>query len=273
MEEGGHGLCEESDTNKLKYRTLFISDVHLGTKGCQADKLIDFLKHRSFEKIYIVGDFIDIWLLKKRLYWPQRHTDVIRKILKRSKKTPVIYINGNHDEFCENFFCQLGNIEICGRVDHITADNRKLLVIHGHQFDCVTKNAKWLSIFGSVAYSILVSMNLAIDGIRKRLGLQKHWSLSSYVKKNIKNAISFIFNFEKALSTYAQSNEYDGVICGHIHTAAIKQVGGTMYYNTGDWVESCTALIEDFDGTLYLVNAWNSPEFVESDRKLLSKKP
>lgn len=230
----------------------------MGTKGFQSSKFISFINQYSFEKIYIVGDFVDIWLLKKRLYWNQEHTDVIRKILKRSKKSDITFIVGNHDEFCCNFFGQFGNIEICNCSEYITVNNKKLLIIHGHQFDYVTKYAKWLSVLGSLAYSVLVSLNLILDNIRHKMKFKKHWSLSSYVKKNIKNAVAFIFNFERALSTFAKTHKYDGVICGHIHTPTIKKIDNIYYLNTGDWVESCTAIMENYNGEIQLINFWNN---------------
>lgn len=242
-------VSEESHPDKIKLKTLFISDTHLGTLGCQAGEILEFLNEHQFEKIYLVGDFIDIWQLSKKRFWNQLHTDVIRKILKKSKRIPVVFITGNHDEFCENFIGQFGNITICDRADYYN-DGKKYLVIHGHQFDYVTKHSKFLAYFGSIAYNWMVKLNFMINHVRHVLGFSNKWSLSSYVKKNVKNAVAFIFNFEKALITYAKQEGYDGVICGHIHSADMKETDGIEYLNTGDWVESCTALIEDMNGNL-----------------------
>lgn len=251
MGRGVQKLQTKSGQDISFHRTLFISDTHLGTRNAQAAKLIDFLSINHFSKIYIVGDFIDVWRLQRSKYWPQKHTDLIRKILKRSKYSEIIYITGNHDEFCLNFLGFLGNIKICEDDIHLTAKNEKILVLHGHQFDNVTKYAKWISKFGDMGYEFLLSTNSLINFFRRIFKL-KHWSLSAYVKSKVKDAVNFMSNFEHAVSKYALKYNVDSVLCGHIHTPAIKKIDEINYYNCGDWVESCTALIEENDGQIKL---------------------
>ena len=249
---------EDSHANRIKYRTLFISDLHLGTKGCQAERFLDFFNKHAFENIYIVGDFIDIWMLKKTVHWPQSHTDIIRKILKRSKHSKIYLLIGNHDEFGKHFLGHFANIEICERLTHITADNKRILILHGHQFDYIIINAKWIAYLGSLAYNLIISMNLFVDKIRRMFGFHRHWSLSSYIKKRVKNAASFIFSFEDTVSKYAKKGGFDGVLAGHIHTPCIKNINGIEYYNSGDWVESCSALVEDCNGKIHMINGWQN---------------
>lgn len=242
---------------RKKYRTLFISDLHLGSMKFQADAFIDFLQQYEFDTIYIVGDFLDIWRMKRRRYWPQRHTDVVRKLLKRSKRSKVIYVLGNHDEFLSTIFFDIrglwGNIEICEQTEHITADGRKMLVFHGQQFDSIVKHAKIMATVGDWSYEVLITMNRWFNKIRSFFGL-KHWSISAYVKKTVKDAVNFISNFEKSVAHYAKMHDADGVIAGHIHTPAVKEIDGVEYYNCGDWVESLSALIEDEHGVIHLMN-------------------
>lgn len=236
-----------------RFRTGWISDIHLGSKGSKADALLQFLRDYEFDKLYIVGDFIDVWQLRRGIYWPQSHNDVIQKILRAGRKgTRVIYIPGNHDEFVAHFFGHFGAVEIMPRDIHTTADGRRLLVIHGHELDTVVQNIKWLAYVGDVGYQFLLRLNAPVNAFRRLLGLH-YWSLSAYVKKNIKNAVSFIGAFEKAIVQYAQRDHVDGVVCGHIHTPAVRTIESTTYYNSGDWVESLSALVEDFDGRIELI--------------------
>jgi UDP-2,3-diacylglucosamine pyrophosphatase LpxH len=236
-----------------RFRTGWISDIHLGSRGSKADALLQFLRDYEFEKLYIVGDFIDVWQLRRGIYWPQAHNDVIQKILRAGRKgTQVIYIPGNHDEFVAHFFGHFGAVEIMPRDIHTTADGRKLLVIHGHELDTVVQNIKWLAYVGDVGYQLLLKLNNPVNVIRRWMGLE-YWSLSAYVKKSVKNAVSFIGAFEKAIVQYAQRDHVDGVVCGHIHTPVIRTIDSTTYYNSGDWVESLSALMEDFDGHIELI--------------------
>ena len=234
------------------HRTGWISDVHLGTRGSQAGALLDFLRDHEFDTLYIVGDLLDLWQLRRGIYWPQAHNDVIQKLLRAGRKgTRVIYIPGNHDEFVAGFFGHFGAVEILPRDIHTTADGRRLLIIHGHELDTVIQNIKWLAYAGDVGYQFLLRLNTPVNALRRLLGLG-YWSLSAYMKKRVKDAVSFIGEFEKAIVHYAAQDRVDGVVCGHIHSPAIRMIGDTAYYNSGDWVESLSALVEDFDGHLEL---------------------
>jgi UDP-2,3-diacylglucosamine pyrophosphatase LpxH len=236
-----------------RVRTAWISDVHLGTRSSNAAALLEFLRDYECERLYVVGDLIDIWQLRRGRYWPQQHNDVIQKILRKARKgVPVIFIPGNHDEFVNSFGGAYGNISIREHAIHQLADGRRMLVIHGHELDTVVQNAKWLAYLGDVGYQFLLSLNPAINFFRRRFGLG-YWSLSAYAKKRVKDAVNFIGEFEKAIVRYAERFSVDAVVCGHIHSAAIRQLGDVTYYNCGDWVESCTALVEQYDGTLDLV--------------------
>jgi len=235
------------------YRTAWISDLHLGTRGCQAGAVLDFLREHDFDTLYLVGDIIDIWALKRGIYWPQEHNDVIQKLLRKSRKgTHLVYIPGNHDEFIHNFLGQFGDIHIQKHAIHETADGRKILIIHGHELDTVIQNIGWLAHLGDLGYKILLELNGVINFFRRLAG-HDYWSLSAYVKNEVKNVVSFISGFEEAVVRYAEDYKVDGVMCGHIHRAAIHKIRGTEYYNTGDWVENCTALLEDYTGQISLV--------------------
>jgi UDP-2,3-diacylglucosamine pyrophosphatase LpxH len=236
-----------------RVRTAWISDVHLGTRTSNAAALLLFLRDYECERLYVVGDLIDIWQLRRGRYWPQQHNDVIQKILRKARKgVPVIFIPGNHDEFVNSFAGSYGNISIQEHAIHNLADGRRMLVIHGHELDTVVQNAKWLAYLGDAGYQFLLSLNPAINFFRRKFGLG-YWSLSAYAKKRVKDAVNFIGEFEKAIVRYAEKFSVDAVLCGHIHSAAIRQIGNVSYYNCGDWVESCTALVEEADGTLELV--------------------
>jgi UDP-2,3-diacylglucosamine pyrophosphatase LpxH len=237
-----------------RVRAAWISDVHLGTRGSNANAVLDFLRDYEFETLYVVGDLIDIWQLRRARYWPQEHNDVIQKILRKARKgTRVVYIPGNHDEFLSDFYGVYGNITIQKHAIHRTADGRRILIIHGHELDTVVQNVKWLAFAGDLGYQFLLSLNPAINFFRRRFGLG-YWSLSAYVKKRVKDAVSFIGKFEAAIVKYAEQYSVDAVMCGHIHSAAIHQFGAVTYYNCGDWVETCCALIEREDGAIELVN-------------------
>src|SRR2546421_7537426 len=239
------------------YRTAWISDMHLGTRGCNATALLDFLRENDFRTLYIVGDLIDIWSLRRGIYWPQQHNDVIQKILRKARKgTRVIYIPGNHDELVTSFCGVYGNIEIKQHAIHVTAASERILIIHGHELDVVVSGSgrmKWLAFAGDLGYQFLLSLNPLINFVRRRFGLG-YWSLSAYAKQTVKDAVSFIGKFEAAVAHYAKRYRVDAVLCGHIHSAAIREFGNVTYYNCGDWVESCTALVEGDDGILSMVN-------------------
>jgi UDP-2,3-diacylglucosamine pyrophosphatase LpxH len=237
-----------------RVRSVWISDVHLGTRGANAAALLEFLRDYDCETLYVVGDLIDIWQLRRGIYWPQEHNDIIQKILRKSRKgTRVVYIPGNHDEMVNQFAGVYGNIAIEAQVVHETADGRKILVMHGHELDTVVQNVKWLAFAGDVGYQFLLSLNPFINFFRRRFGLG-YWSLSAYAKKRVKDAVSFIGRFEEEIVRYATKHSVDAVLCGHIHSAAIRQIGSVTYYNCGDWVESCSAIVERSDGVLELIN-------------------
>lgn len=239
-----------------KYRALFISDVHLGTRGCQAHLLLDFLRHNDAETIYLVGDIIDCWRLKRTWYWPQAHNDVVQKMMRKARKgATIIYIPGNHDEVLRDYVgTHFGGIEVRRRAFHDTADGRKLLIMHGDEFDVVVRHAKWLALLGDWAYVLALGVNTYFNLIRRKLGFQ-YWSLSAYLKSKVKNAVKFIGEYEQALVGEARKEGVDGIVCGHIHHAASELVGNIQYINCGDWVESCTAVAEHYDGRIEVI-AW-----------------
>ena len=240
---------------KLKFRTVWISDTHLGTSGCNGDLLFDFLKSIQPETLYLVGDIIDGWRLKRGWYWPPRHNDVVRRVLKLANKgTRVVYVPGNHDEVLRDYTgLSFGGVEVVSEAIHLTADGRRLLVLHGDEFDGVVLYARWLAFLGDYAYAALLKLNVGFNVVRRRFGLP-YWSLSAHVKKKVKNAVSFISRFEEAVAHAAAERGVDGIVCGHIHSAEIRQFGGVTYYNDGDWVESCTALVEHADGRMEIID-------------------
>lgn len=240
---------------KLKFRTIWISDVHLGTSGCNAAMLLDFLRSIECETLYLVGDIIDGWRLRKGWYWPDAHNEVIRRILKMAHKgTNVVYITGNHDEMLRDYAGMgFGGIHLVNEAVHTTMDGRRLLVTHGDAFDGVVLYARWLAFLGDQAYYMMLRANRWFNRARKLLGMP-YWSLSAYLKKRVKNAVQFVYDFEDAVAHEAQHRGLDGVVCGHIHTAEIRMIGDITYYNDGDWVESCTALTEDFEGGMAILD-------------------
>jgi UDP-2,3-diacylglucosamine pyrophosphatase LpxH len=249
-------ISHEDDAEpKLRVRSIFISDVHLGTPGCQAEALLDFLRHADSRYLYLVGDIIDGWQLKRRWYWHQTHNDVIQKVLRKARKgTRVIYVAGNHDEAVRHFpGVAFGGITIVTEAEHMTADGRRLLVTHGDLFDAVVQGAKWLAHLGDFLYMWSLRVNRWFNHARASLGLP-YWSLAQFLKHKVKNAVSYIGEFERALAAEARRRGFDGVVCGHIHKAEIRDIDGILYCNDGDWVESLTALVELESGELKLVN-------------------
>ena len=237
-----------------RLRTAWISDVHLGTRGSNAAALLDFLRDYEVETLYIVGDLIDVWQMRRGIYWPQQHNDVIQKLLRKARKgTRIVYIPGNHDDFIGGFCGYYGHIAIEKHAYHMTADGRRILVIHGHELDTVVQNARWLAFAGDLGYQFLLSLNPLINFVRRRFGLG-YWSLSAYAKKRVKDAVNFIGEFEAAIVRYAENHAVDAVLCGHIHSAGVRQIGAVTYYNCGDRVETCSALVENFDGEIELLN-------------------
>lgn len=242
-------------SDRRRFRTIWISDVHLGTRGCNADLLVDFLDSVDSDTLYLVGDIIDGWRLKKSWYWPAKHNDIVWRLLKRAKRgTRVIYIPGNHDEMFRQFVgLSFGGIEIRSKAIHETADGRRLLVLHGDEFDAVVLYARWLAVLGDAAYVAMMKLNTLVNKLRARWGMP-YWSLSKHTKHKVKNAVEFISRFEEAVAKAAHDRDLDGVVCGHIHTADERQFGDVIYYNDGDWVEGCTALVEHFNGEMEILH-------------------
>jgi UDP-2,3-diacylglucosamine pyrophosphatase LpxH len=237
------------------YRTIWISDIHLGTRGCSADALLDFLKFTESEYLYLVGDIIDGWRLRKSWYWAQSHNDVIQKVLRKARKgTKVVYVPGNHDEVLRDYVdLQFGGISVVSDAIHVTADGRRLLVLHGDAYDGVVRHARWLAVLGDWAYNLMLAVNHWFNVARRRLGYP-YWSLSAWLKGKVKNAVEYVSRFEVAVAEEAAKRGVDGVVCGHIHKAEIRPMNGVLYCNDGDWVESCTALVEHFDGRLEILH-------------------
>ncbi|HEX3864085.1 MAG TPA: UDP-2,3-diacylglucosamine diphosphatase [Stellaceae bacterium] len=237
-----------------QYRTIWISDIHLGTRGCKAEFLLDFLRCNDARTIYLVGDIVDGWRLRKSWYWPQTHNDVVQKLLRKVRHgTRVIYVPGNHDNWLRDYtMLPFGGVEVVEQAVHVTADGRRLLVIHGDWFDLVVTHARWLAVLGDGAYTLALWVNHHFNKVRYWLGYD-YWSLSAFLKLRVKNAVQYIGSFADALADEARRHDLDGVVCGHIHHAEIRDLGGILYCNDGDWVESCTALVEHFDGRLAIV--------------------
>ncbi len=259
-----------SHRESLRYRTIWISDIHLGTPGCQAGPLLDFLRTVECDTLYLVGDILDAWQLRRKWFWPQEHNDVVQKILRKARKgTRVVYVPGNHDEFArkyENHF--FGGVEVVNDAIHVTALGQRLWIVHGDLFDGVIQCAKWLAYLGDSAYETLLKINSRFNSLRARLGLP-YWSLSKYVKLKVKRAVSFVSDFEHAVVREARRRNVQGVVCGHIHHAELRMIDGILYCNDGDWVESLTALVENLDGSLEILD-WSAHM---RDRSLLDLVP
>lgn len=251
------------------YRSIFVSDVHLGTKDCKAEQLNNFLKHNSCDTLYLVGDIIDAWKIQQNKWrWKQSHTNVVRRVLGHAKRgTRVVFIAGNHDEFLRPMIpygFNFGLIEIHNQIEHIGADGKHYLVTHGDLFDGITRLAPWISFLGDKAYDVVLNLNSKFNWIRRRLGFG-YFSLSKYLKYKVKKAVDFVFKFEENLANYCKKRGFDGVICGHIHHAEIKEINGVTYMNDGDWVESCTALVEHWDGKWEIITWTKESDDVATD--------
>ena len=241
----------------LRVRSIFISDVHLGTRACQAGRLLAFLKAYDAQHLFLVGDIIDFWAMKSRgVYWSEAQNTVVQKVLRRARHhVEVVFVPGNHDEAVrEHLGTSFGNIRVEGDVMHVAADGRRYLVTHGDAFDQVTRYHKWLALLGDGAYAVLVRLNAWLSWLRRTLGIPGYWSLAGYAKRKVKGALSFICDFEESLLRHAKSRGADGVICGHIHAAAMREAGGITYINCGDWVDSCTGVLEHLDGRMELLH-------------------
>jgi len=253
------------------YRSVFLSDIHLGTRGCQAELLLDFLRHTHCDNLFLIGDIVDGWKMKRGLHWPQSHNDVVQKILRQARKgVQVTYIPGNHDDRVRDFCgVHFGGVLVAREAVHQTADGRRFLLVHGDEFDTVVKHAVWIARVGDVAYRAALALNTLFNRIRRSFGFG-YWSLSAFLKSRVKNALKFIDNFEHTLASEARRRGFDGVICGHIHKAQMRDIDGVAYINDGDWVESCTALVEHADGRLEILN-WaqqRSWSMIERARKI-----
>jgi len=244
-----------------KVRSLFLSDIHLGTRACQADRLLAFLKEYDAEYLYLVGDIIDLWAMKRGLYWPKEHNTIVQKILRKARHdTKVIFVPGNHDEGIRRYIgMSFGAVDVVSEHVHVTVNGKKMLIIHGDEYDQVTTYHRWISHLGDLTYTLLVHMNRILSVIRRKLRVSGHWSLADYAKRNVLKAVAFIGDFEKAAVKGASLRKMDGVICGHIHTPVMKVVDGLDYINCGDWVDNCTAVIEECDGSLHLIRT--TPEY------------
>jgi UDP-2,3-diacylglucosamine pyrophosphatase LpxH len=245
---------DDDHDDKLRFRTIWISDVHLGSTACQASLLLDFLRHTESAQLYLVGDIVDGWQLRRRWFWPQSHNDIVQKVLRKARKgTSVVYIPGNHDAFGRHFAeISFGGIELRPEAIHRTADGRRLLVVHGDLFDGVIQCAKWLALVGDRLYILTLHLNRWLNFVRVRLGFP-YWSLSQFLKRKVKNAVSYISDFEEAVAHEARRRGVDGIVCGHIHKAEIRSIDGVLYCNDGDWVESLTALVESDAGELSIL--------------------
>jgi UDP-2,3-diacylglucosamine pyrophosphatase LpxH len=261
-------VANDGPAGGLRVRTVWISDLHLGTPGCQAEALLAFLKHVECETLYLVGDIIDGWQLRRAWYWPQAHNDVVQKLLRKARKgTRVIFVPGNHDEFARKYVQHnFGGIEVADEWIHETADGRRLWVIHGDLFDGVIQCAKWLAHVGDTMYELTLKLNRHLNSLRARLGLP-YWSLSKYLKLKVKRAVSYVSDFEAAVAREARKRDLHGVVCGHIHHAELREIDGVLYANDGDWVESLTALIEHADGRLELFD-WSAHAAQRHDEAL-----
>ena len=255
MDVAANLALAQPDDGPMQVRALFLSDIHLGTRGCQAEKLLDFLREYDADLIYLVGDIVDGWQLKSGWYWPQAHNDVVQKLLRKARKgARIVYVPGNHDEVLRDFYgTHFGGIEVVKDTIHYAADGRRYLVIHGDLFDIVIRHARWLALLGNKAYDLAITLNTYFNAVRRLLGLP-YWSLSQWIKLKVKNAVNFIGEYERTLMAEARRHQVEGVICGHIHHAVLRPDPELTYVNCGDWVESCTAVVEHFDGRFEIID-------------------
>jgi len=240
----------------LRVRSIFLSDIHLGTRACQADHLLAFLRAHETEHIYLLGDIVDFWSLSREVHWPAPHNTFVQKMLKRARHgVRVVFVPGNHDEALREYAgSEFGAIHVQREGMHVAADGRRYLLIHGDEFDQITRYHRWLALLGDAAYTLLVRTNILLSWVRRKLGKPGYWSLAGYAKRKVKGALDFIYGFEASIAHHARQRGMDGVICGHIHSAACKDIDGVRYINCGDWVDSCTAVLEHLDGRIELVH-------------------
>lgn len=239
----------------MKVRSIFLSDIHLGTRGCQAESLLAFLRHYEAEHLFLLGDIVDFWAMRRGIYWTQAQNTVVQKVLRRARHgEKVMLIPGNHDEALREYIgAKFGDIQVAAEHVHATADGRRLLLLHGDEFDQVTRHHRWVAVLGDIAYNALVRINARLSWARRTLRIPGYWSLASYAKRRVKRAVAFVFDFEDAVIHAARERGLDGIVCGHIHSASLHQRDGLLYVNCGDWVDSCTAIVEHPDGQLELI--------------------
>jgi UDP-2,3-diacylglucosamine pyrophosphatase LpxH len=249
----------------MKVRSIFLSDIHLGTRGCQADSLIAFLREYESEHLFLLGDIIDFWAMNRSIHWTAAQNTVVQKVLRRARHgEKVMLIPGNHDEALREFVgASFGDIRVVGEHIHETADGRKLLLLHGDEFDQVTRHHRWLAVLGDIGYNLLVRINSWLSWVRRSLRISGYWSLAGYAKRRVKSAVSFIFDFEDAVIHTVRERGLDGIVCGHIHSATLRETDGVLYINCGDWVDSCTAIVEHPDGRLELIE-WRQTSAVQT---------
>lgn len=239
-----------------RFRSIFLSDVHLGTRACQADQLLSFLRHHESEYLFLVGDIVDFWSMSRGIYWTGQQNTVVQKILKRARRgTRVVFIPGNHDEALREYVgTSFGDIELVSEFVHELADGRRFVLLHGDEFDQVTRYHRWVAVLGDVSYNVLVRINVYLSWVRRTLRISGYWSLAGFAKRKVKGALEFIYGFEEAVVRAVADRGLDGVVCGHIHAAAMKTIDGIVYVNCGDWDDSCTAVVEHYDGRIELVH-------------------
>jgi len=239
-----------------RVRSIFLSDIHLGTRACQADRLISFLRHYESEYLFLVGDIIDFWAMSRGIFWSSAQNTVVQKVLRKARHgVKVIFVPGNHDEALREYVgTSFGDIEVVHEYQHTTADGKRYVLLHGDEFDQVTRYHRWVAVLGDVLYNFLVRLNIYLSWVRRTLRISGYWSLAGYAKRKVKGALEFIYSFESSVVHAVKERGLDGVVCGHIHAAAIKTIDGITYINCGDWVDSCTAIIEHMDGRMELLH-------------------
>jgi len=251
-----------------RVRTLFLSDIHLGTRACQAEHLLAFLKEYECDNLFLVGDIIDFWAMNRSVHWPASHNTVVQKVQKRARHDTNVYlVPGNHDELLrEHVGSNFGDVSLLREHVHVAADGKRYLVLHGDEYDQITALHRWVSVLGDISYTVLIHINRMLSWLRRKLGISGHWSLADYAKRNVLQAVSFISDFETAVAHTATQRGLDGVICGHIHTPVLRRIGEITYINCGDWVDSCTAVIEHLDGRMELVR-WEPQATAANDEQ------
>lgn len=251
-------MKRRQDRRMPKVRSIFLSDIHLGARACQADSLLEFLRAYAAD-LFLIGDIVDFWAMSRSMVWTGAQNTVVQKLLRRARHGErVVFIPGNHDEVLRDYLgIAFGDIEVCGEHVHELADGRRFLLMHGDEFDQIIRHQRWIAVVGDFMYDALVRINAILSFMRRRLGVSGYWSLAGYAKRRVKTALQFIFDFEASAVRAARQRGLDGIVCGHIHSAALHQVDGLTYVNCGDWVDSCTAIVEHDDGRLELI-AWSS---------------